>query len=65
MHKTGNQTTQKKFNVSGYLGDGNSVYLASDGIGVTKEGLLSAFKQVAALFGWRLTGQLVDASDIS
>lgn len=52
---------ERKFNVSAYLGKGNNVYLSSEGKGVTKEMMLTAFKQVAALFGWELTGTLIDA----
>lgn len=50
----------RKFNISAYVGKACNVYLSSEGAGVTKEMMFTAFKQVAALFGWELTGQLID-----
>lgn len=52
--------SKRKFNVSAYYGEGNNVYISTEGGGATREALFSAFKQAAALFGWELTGDLVE-----
>ena len=51
---------ERKFNISAYIGKGCNVYLSSEGGGITKELMFNAFQQVAALFGWELTGQLIN-----
>lgn len=49
--------------ISAYVGDDNVFYNSNKGDTVTKEALLSAFRQTAALFGFVLTGQLIDRRD--
>lgn len=51
---------RREYSISAYVGDANQFYGANKGQAVNKESLMSAFQQVAALFGFRLTGQLVD-----
>lgn len=53
---------KREINLSAYLGN-DSVYHHNSGDAVNKVALLSGFKQIAAIFGYRLTGQLVDATE--
>jgi len=54
---------RREYNISAYVGDDNVFYNSNKGDTVTKEALLSAFRQTAALFGFVLTGQLIDRRD--